>query len=444
MKRYIATVWMILLCAVLAGCTSWQSGSYHSVKPHMEDNSNQTQESSEASNYLEIQEILIQMIADGSESGVIYANGIDREQLEEFLDIAVHYATERDAIGAFAVKQINCDIGTSTGRMAIAVNIAYNRSRFEILRIKQTENMDEAKQVISDALDHCDAGVVIHVKAYQAMDIAQWIQDYADNHPDVCIEAPQVSEMIYPESGAQRVMELTFTYQTSRESLRSMQTYVEPVFRAAGLNVSGEENESTKFDRMYAFLMERSDYQIETSITPAYSLLRHGVGDSKAFATVYAEMCRQANLDCQTVTGTRNGEPWVWNLICEDGVYSHVDLLRSAEEGRLIRHSQEQMEGYVWDYSAYPEAEGPQQETIEDPSAGTDLQEPGVQEPNVTQDPADLTEPTDPSTPTEPTAAPGPAEDPDETEPASTEPEETENTEPESTPSETESSEITE
>ena len=44
--------------------------------------------------------------------------------------------------------------------------------------------------------------------------------------------------------------------------------------------------------------MERYDYRIETSITPAYSLLRHGVGDSRAFAVVYAAMCQQAGLEC--------------------------------------------------------------------------------------------------------------------------------------------------
>jgi len=151
------------------------------------------------------------------------------------------------------------------------------------------------------------------------------------------------------------VIELSFTYQTSRETLRTMQAYVQPVFRAANLNVSAEEEELTKFNRMYAFLMERSDYRQETSITPSYSLLRHGVGDSKAFAVVYGAMCRDAGLDCQIVTGTRDGEPRTWNIVCVDGIYYYVDLLNSLNAGRLQLLIDDNMRGYVWDYSAYPE-----------------------------------------------------------------------------------------
>ena len=100
--------------------------------------------------------------------------------------------------------------------------------------------------------------------------------------------------------------------------------------------------------------MERFDYTLETSITPAYSLLGHGVGDSKAFATVYAAMCRRADLECLVITGTRDGEPWTWNMVCDDGTYYHLDLLSSHRGFQELTDNE--MEGYVWDYSAYPEA----------------------------------------------------------------------------------------
>ena len=102
--------------------------------------------------------------------------------------------------------------------------------------------------------------------------------------------------------------------------------------------------------------MERFNYKVETSITPAYSLLCHGVGDSEAFATVFAAMCRNAGLECHTVSGTRAGEAWFWNMIREGDVYYHVDLLQSKAAGQLQRWTDDQMQGYVWDYSAYPAA----------------------------------------------------------------------------------------
>ena len=105
--------------------------------------------------------------------------------------------------------------------------------------------------------------------------------------------------------------------------------------------------------------MERFDYPIETSITPAYSLLRHGVGDSRAFAMVYAAMCRSAGLECSIITGTHDGEPWTWNMVQDNGRYYHVDLLRSSGEGAFREFTDGEMSGYVWDYSAYPQSIAP-------------------------------------------------------------------------------------
>ena len=150
--------------------------------------------------------------------------------------------------------------------------------------------------------------------------------------------------------------------------------------------------------------MERNEYEISTSITPAYSLLRHGVGDSKAFATVYAAMCRAADLDCLVVSGTRDGEPWTWNMICQDDVFYHIDLVRSNHEGELVLNYEKDMEGYVWDYSAYPVSEPP---AVVTPPAQTaeETTEPDEEntqptDPEITEDDAEeeVTEPTEEET----------------------------------------------
>ena len=171
---------------------------------------------------------------------------------------------------------------------------------------------------------------------------------------------------IYPETGDSRVVELRFTYRNDRAKLLEMQDYVSPIFAASTLNVRGEAEESVKFSRMYSFLMERTDYQVRPSVTPAYSLLRDGYGDSRAFADVFGAMCRRAGLACETVTGTRSGEPWSWNIIREDGVYYHVDLLRSANGDGFHKLTAAEMKYYAWDLSAYPQTGT----AAEDPAAG--------------------------------------------------------------------------
>lgn len=402
MKKLSLIVAVLLLMALLAGCDSLFTGSYSSVKPHQESHEDGSREVVEIASIAELQAALKEFITDGRESGVVYVTGITENNLAFAVEKAVQNVRKNDPIGAFAVENIRYEIGTSTGRTAIAVNISYSRSRAEILRIKTVENMDEVMTQITEALEDCDAGTVVQVNNYEDLDLTQRIQDYVEANPHVCMEMPQVSVSAYPDTGTERVIELTFTYQTSREALRTMQNYVSPVFRAAGLNVSEEEEESVKFSRMYAFLMERNDYELSTSITPAYSLLRHGVGDSKAFATVYAAMCRAADLDCRVITGTRDGEPWTWNLICQDGVYYHVDLIRSNQEGDLILNYQKDMEGYVWDYSAYPVSEPLELIVPPSPPPAQDTTEPVAEttEPTEAEPTGDVAE----EEPTEPEA----------------------------------------
>ena len=69
-------------------------------------------------------------------------------------------------------------------------------------------------------------------------------------------------------------------------------------------------------------------------------------------------MCRYADLTCMTVTGTRDGEPWTWNIVLDGEEYYHVDLLRCSDSGKYREQTDAQMQGYVWDYSAYPPCNG--------------------------------------------------------------------------------------
>ena len=224
--------------------------------------------------------------------------------------------------------------------------------------------MERAESIVSDALEGYNSGIVLLVEDYKTRDFAQFVQDYAERHPQTVMEIPLVNQTVYG-TGKNRVVELIFAYQTNRDSLRRMQSQVQPVFDAAALYVSGDGEDQQKFAQLYAFLMERFDYKLETSITPSYSLLRHGVGDSRAFATVYAAMCRRAGLSCQVVSGTKDGEARFWNIVCIDQVYYHVDLLTSSDAGGMKACADEEMTGYVWDYSAHPVC-GPQ------PEAGTE------------------------------------------------------------------------
>lgn len=353
---------LALVCLLLCGC-DWMGGSYLSVTPHKEQNTGTQSKDRSASNYLELRNALEEMVDSGTESAVINVAGYRRDLLDEGIVNAVLYAAERYPLGAWAVDEITYEIGAGGGQPAISVNISYIHGRSEIRKIKETDSMEKARKTIITALEECSDSVTVWVKDYYATDFVQIVEDYMKENPDTVMEMPQVAVGIYPDAGSSRILEVKFTYETSRESLRQMQQQVRRIFASAQLYINSDGTNIQKYAQLYTFLMERFNYDVQTSITPAYSLLCHGVGDCEAFASAYAAMCRQAGLDCRVISGTRDGESWHWNLICEENVYYHVDLLRCNAEGQFRLKTDADMQGYVWDYSAYGNAETAPTET---------------------------------------------------------------------------------
>lgn len=365
MNRKLFALFLIL-SMLLSGC-AWLDGSYVHVTPHQAGGGGNQGEALSAENYSELLGILKDMVAAGKNGCVIYTGDFDGDAMNRGLKMAGDYIRVTDPIGAYAVEDITFEQGASSGKPAVAVSITYRRTSAEIQRILRLTDTDAAQPLLQKALQNCDSRLVMLIEEYRQTDFDQLVQNLALAYPETVMETPQTVETVYGK-GSSRVVELSFTYENSRDNLRQMQAQVRPVFDSAALYVSGDGADSQKFGQLYAFLMERFEYKLETSITPAYSLLRHGVGDSRAFATVYAAMCRMAGLECRIVTGTRQGEPWTWNLVWDNGKPYHVDLLACSAVGAYRERTDEEMQGYVWDYSAYPESVRSVPENTEKPT----------------------------------------------------------------------------
>lgn len=348
---------LLLAISLLLGGCGWLNGSFVSVTPHAVPKQVSHSGTITAANYKEFVAALKQLVSTGTEVAAIHVSEYPAKALETGVKRAVFEVKHNDPIGSYAVEEIQYEIGSSSGLPAVSITVAYRHNATELQGIRRALGVTQAQTAAAAALESYQPGIVLLVSQYEDTDFSQFVQDYASEHPETIMEVPQVTQAMYG-TGESRVVELIFSYQTSRDALRRMQAQVKPVFESAVLYVSGDGDEYQKFSQLYAFLMERFDYKQETSITPAYSLLRHGIGDSRAFAQVYAAMCRDAGLTCMSVTGTRNGEPWTWNIIRDGEEFYHVDLLRCSVDGKYRERTDEEMEGYVWDYSEYPACVG--------------------------------------------------------------------------------------
>lgn len=346
------TVVLLLAALLLSGCSIWMDGSYVSTTPHQDQDDASSSQGFTASSYSGLCRILINLVLVGKENAIISVVHYDPLTVVRDMTLAVDSTMETDPVCAYAVEKIDFEYGTSAGQPALSVKISYLRDAEQIRNIRIVYTKEATVQTVAEALDACGTGVVMRIKRYEEMDYNQLAAKYAAQNPDKVMEVPQVTAKCYPEAGEDRVVELKFTYQNSRDDLKAIQSQVKEIYEAAAAAVTEERNQTEKLEEVYNFLMEQvGEYQMDTSITPAYHLLVHGVGDSKAFATVYASMCRAAGLECITVTGTHSGESHNWNIVCCDGVYYHLDVL---QDGGFYLRTDREMTGYVWDYSAYP------------------------------------------------------------------------------------------
>ena len=355
MKRFFAVSIMIaMIGGILSGCGFWMDGHYESVTPYQGQSVHVEKAVIELTSVSRIENALVQLVEDGTENANISLTRFNTSTLHFYVETAIRHVMTENPIGAYAVENIDYEIGLNSGKAVIALEIEYRHDGSDILRLGHVVQMGEAADIIYSALADCESSVAFFVDEYVETDFTQMVTDYASANPDIVMEVPNVNATVYPENGDNRIVEVVFTYTTGLEDLKLMQEKVAPIFTAVQLYVQEENQLREKYAQIYTFLMERFDYTVKSSVTPAYSVLHEGVGDCKAFATVFASMCRKAKLECWVVTGNRNGIPWTWNLIYFGGGYYHVDLLRSLETGGFAATRSTAMEGYDWDRSAYP------------------------------------------------------------------------------------------
>ena len=348
MRRLIALAAIIGILLSLSGCGLF-SETYVSVRSHQAGNHNGQTGQQIATSYPEIYTALVTLIGQGDASGVIVLTDMDEQVAGSYMQAAVKNVVRQDPVGAFAVEQIDYDIGTNAGRMAAAVQIHYSRSRTDIAQIKSVNNIDEAEDVISQALEQVSDSVVLRIEQYENTDFSDLVHSCWEKNPMMIMEIPQVMTAVYPQNGQNRLVELTFTYQNTRENLLKMQALVRPVFTAAELYVQGEPDQLKKFRQLSSFLIERTQYQIRSTSVPAYGLLQEGIGDSKAFACIYAAMCKQSGLECRMISGMKDGNEWYWNRVVINNRVYYIDLIEGERTGQMAFRTASEMIGYQWE-----------------------------------------------------------------------------------------------
>ena len=384
MKQCRLIMLLLVLLLLLCGC-NLISDSYVSVREHYdpyaykeETESTEPESDSEpalqtVSNYYMLTELLHSFLTEGVEHGQFLMEQYSGDR-EQALKDAFFAIKNDDPIGAYAIDYIEYEHTEQDGAWLVTVDAIYRRSASEIQAIQSVRGNDRALSYIYETLDQTGAAITLQISGYQEEDFAARIRTYCLEHPNTMVELPEISVAIYPDRGNVRVAELHFTYQTDKDTLRSMQAEAESVLLSAERYAQYAPDDMTRMQLIYSYLTSRFAYAEDPENGSVYRLLCEGVGNSESFAAVAAYLCRRSGMDVMLVEGTRNrsGIPasaddaqteangYVWMIVCVDGLYYHWDVQQDALDGQLECRLllDKQMDGYAWDRERFPICDG--------------------------------------------------------------------------------------
>lgn len=369
--RRVLTAILIVLSMALCACSSIVPSEYTVIAEHREAGSAQPQtDALRAQNFSELKRAIRSLIQNRQTDGTIRVSGYSDGNLEEDIAKAAYEAAREDPLGAYSVDFISHDGVQIVSYYEVHLSITYRDAAVDDSEIGYANTMMDVQLLIHKAMDNYQQRVTWYAIADANYDYDAIIDAYYSENRDRLMAKPDVRASRYPESGAPKIVELTLTYPASGQQLKDMEQAVTDSLHAASVYVRYRAQEREKAELLYTYLSERFTYRERQTGTPIYSALCEGLATSESMAASWQMLCREAGLDCRTVNGIHKGESYQWNILCLDGVYYHVDILRNLLENDTLRlYYDSDLTDYYWDLEDYPPCVMPEEELPEHPEA---------------------------------------------------------------------------
>lgn len=346
MKRTAWIAVIILLCVLCSGCDAWMSGEYLSVTPHEAQTADYADRVIEVTSYTQLRNAVENIVRTGSDNGIISISAFNKGTIHFYVDTAISNVIENTAFGSYAVEKITYEIGTNRGVSVVACKVHYRPGYRHPSQIRQITDAQQLSEAVIEALEGLDKSLLIYMEQYEKLDIEQLVRDYAAQYPERIVEYPEVTVHVYPEKGAERIVEIAFGYQTDQVVLQQMRSKVAESLSGAEGCVRGLTDATEIYGQLFSYLTENYRYTSNTSQMPLYQVLVKGEGNEQALSEVYQLLCARVAKGCKTITGTKDGKPWTWNAVQIRGRYYEVDLLQCLNDGVFSLLTDEQLSAY--------------------------------------------------------------------------------------------------
>ncbi len=370
MKKWLLAA-ACLLAALLSGCTGVFDDDYLSVSPHDEQYAvDAGSDALTAENYLGLKNAILSFVENHTDYGVIRIYHYDGE-VESDLAGAAYEVAKADPLGAYAVDYMTHDCTLIVSYYEIHIYITFARTQEEINAVQRVNSVLALREAFEGALRRGDGSIALRVASYSEQDFAALARASYEKSPYDFVEVPDITVELFPSTGVQRIVLLTFRYDRPAEEREAGLLDLQSVRVWLTNGISSMAGESRRFTELSGRLLELlADAQVDESAI-LYDTLCSGRVSADSLSLALRLLCEDAGLTCQTVEGRRNNLAYTWNIVTLSGVSYHVDLLRDLSSGEIqaALYSDEDFEAeYSWDRDVYPPC-GQTEETY----AGYDL-----------------------------------------------------------------------
>ena len=354
----------LALCAalLLTGCSSMLEREYVSLSPHPQfpavvDDSNAIR----VETYQQLSNALWAMVKAHQETGVIRLRNYTPtagSTVEDDLTRAREEVYHDDPLGNYAIDAIDTDLERIVMYYEATVTIAYRRTKEQVDAVTDVTGSGAIRTQLRSALSGFRPEVALKLNYFSedADYIRALIRETYYDTPAAALGMPQVEVALYPDSGFQRIVEVTFTYPEDPAVLQAQSRAL--TNQADSLLLPLQENNLRGDDLARALLTALTDRiaahepQEAAPLSTAWCLME-GTGDSQGLALAYRLLCDAAGLESQVVEGSLDGAPHYWVILSAQAGYRHVDPSLGGD-GFLLTDQDMTDLGYEWTAADYP------------------------------------------------------------------------------------------
>lgn len=344
-----------MLCALaflLTGCASMLEREYTSVDRHVEYPVSDGDSSVlQAETYPELTSAIYYFLTEHAATGTVrlsnYVGDVGAD-----LENACAEVAQLDPLGAYALNGIEHSYTRIVSYYEVTLEFDYAHTAEELSAIPTVTGRAALESAVSSTLSRFDGGCVLLVNQFSGDEAAllTLIRQVWLDTPLAALEQPEVRVKYYPESGANRIAEITLQWASLPDDLNAARSELSAAAQRLLQELNRPEASFAPLDLLDA-LRQRCTTDGEGGSSP-YDALVLGHADPKGTALALALLCQLSGLETVTVEGRLNGADAWWLIVeTEDGL-KHLDpsaqLPAYADDGQFLAA------GYEWSSERYP------------------------------------------------------------------------------------------